>query len=107
MRTIFAAPGDGSDESDSQKAVHRQGRIIAYMLERGLANLFEITLIVRGKRGMMASVKRRILLADHTKFSKVALHKLASLQDFDLVVVDSGIDAARLDELRECSVPSR
>ncbi len=58
-----------------------------------------------GKRAMMAAAKRRILLVDHTKFGRVALHKLAPLGDFDLVVVDSGIDAASLKELKECSVP--
>ena len=53
----------------------------------------------------MASARRRILLADHTEFGKVALHKLAPLRDFDLIVVDSGIDDSQLKELRECSVP--
>jgi DeoR/GlpR family transcriptional regulator of sugar metabolism len=42
---------------------------------------------------------------DHTKFGKVALHQLATLQDFDLVVVDARIDETRVNELRECSVP--
>ncbi len=60
---------------------------------------------MRGKRAMMSSANRRVLLVDHTKFGKVAFHKLASLGDFDLVVVDSGIDEAHLDKLRECSVP--
>ena len=59
---------------------------------------------MRGKRAMMASANRRFLLVDHTKFGKVAFHKLAPLGDFDLVVVDSGIDEAHLDKLRECSV---
>jgi DeoR/GlpR family transcriptional regulator of sugar metabolism len=58
-----------------------------------------------GKRAMMAAAKRRILLVDHTKFGRVALHKLAPLGDFDLLVVDSGIDDASLKELTECSVP--
>ena len=61
--------------------------------------------IMGGKRAMMASAKRRILLVDHTKFGKVALHKLAHLRDFDIVAVDSGIEAARLHELSSCSVP--
>lgn len=60
---------------------------------------------MRGKRAMMDSSDRGVLLMDHTKFGKVAFHKLAHLRDFDLVVVDSGIDKAHLDELRECSVP--
>jgi DeoR/GlpR family transcriptional regulator of sugar metabolism len=57
-----------------------------------------------GKRAMMSSAKHRVLLVDHTKFGKVALHKLAPLQDFDLVVVDSGIEEAQLNQLRECVV---
>jgi DeoR/GlpR family transcriptional regulator of sugar metabolism len=61
--------------------------------------------IVRIKRAMIVSSKRRVLLVDHTKLSKVALHQLASLQDFDLVVVDAAIDEAQINELKECSVP--
>lgn len=58
-----------------------------------------------GKRAMLASAERKVLLVDHTKFGRTALHKLVSLRDFDLVVVDSGIDDSSLEELRECSVP--
>jgi DeoR/GlpR family transcriptional regulator of sugar metabolism len=60
--------------------------------------------IMRGKRAMMASSKRRVLLVDHTKFDKVALHKLAHLRDFDLVVTDTGTDSSELAKLRENSV---
>lgn len=58
-----------------------------------------------GKRAMIESAQRSILLVDHTKFGRAALHKLAPLTDFDLVVVDSGVDEAYLDELRERSIP--
>jgi len=58
-----------------------------------------------GKRAMIESAQRSILLVDHTKFGKVALHKLAPLTDFDRVVVDSGIDEIHLDEMRERSIP--
>ena len=60
--------------------------------------------IMRGKRAMMASSKRRILLVDHTKFDKVALHRLAHLRDFDLVITDTGTDSSELAKLRENSV---
>jgi DeoR/GlpR family transcriptional regulator of sugar metabolism len=60
--------------------------------------------IMRGKRAMMRSAKRRVLLVDHTKFNKVALHRLAHLRDFDLLVTDSGIDDSALEELRENSI---
>jgi DeoR/GlpR family transcriptional regulator of sugar metabolism len=60
--------------------------------------------IMRGKRAMMNSAKRRVLLVDHTKFDKVALHRLAHLRDFDLLVTDSGIDDSALDELQQNSI---
>lgn len=70
----------------------------------GCAALHQEEKIMRDKRAMMDSSKRRILLVDHTKFGKVALHKLAPLSEFDLVVVDSGIGRGYLEELQECSV---
>lgn len=61
--------------------------------------------IMRGKRAMMESSKRRVLLVDHTKFDKVALHKLAHLRDFDLVITDTGTSSSELAKLKETSVP--
>lgn len=61
--------------------------------------------IVKIKRAMLAAATRRMLLIDHGKLGKVALHKLAPLADFDLVVVDAGADEAQLRELREAKVP--
>ena len=49
---------------------------------------------------------RRVLLVDHSKFGRVALHRLAPLSDFDLVVTDDGIDDAGLASLRDAQVRS-
>jgi DeoR/GlpR family transcriptional regulator of sugar metabolism len=53
------------------------------------------------KQAMMANATQNFILLDHTKFGKVALHSLASINEFDLVVVDSGIDKEHLDNLYE------
>lgn len=60
--------------------------------------------IAVAKRAMIAAAARRVLLVDHTKFGRVALHRLAPLTDFDLVITDDGIDAAGLRQLREAGV---
>ena len=57
------------------------------------------------KRAMIAAAARCVLLVDHTKFGRVALHRLAPLTDFDLVMTDAGIDDAGLRQLREADVP--
>ncbi|MEI5100598.1 DeoR/GlpR family DNA-binding transcription regulator [Streptomyces sp. PmtG] len=46
---------------------------------------------VQVKRAMMAAATRRVLLADHTKFTRDGLYALAPLSDFDVVVVDDGV----------------
>lgn len=52
------------------------------------------------KRAMFDAAARRILLADHTKFDKQALHALAPLSDFDTVIVDDATPAEHLLRLR-------
>lgn len=61
--------------------------------------------IIRTKRAMLGSAEYKVLLLDHHKLGKVALHRLARLEEFDLIVVDSGVDKRGLAELRECDVP--
>ncbi|MGW2341616.1 DeoR/GlpR family DNA-binding transcription regulator [Streptomyces sp. NPDC001661] len=56
------------------------------------------------KRALLEAAQRRILLVDHTKFRKRALHRVAPLSDFDLVIVDDRISAAELEALREDGV---
>jgi DeoR/GlpR family transcriptional regulator of sugar metabolism len=41
------------------------------------------------KRAMMDVSEQRILLVDHTKFGRRALHRLSKLNDFDVVIVGS------------------
>jgi DeoR family fructose operon transcriptional repressor len=52
------------------------------------------------KHLMLASARRRILLADHSKVGKVSLCKHADLSDIDLLITDTGLPKAELRALR-------
>lgn len=57
------------------------------------------------KRALMESADRRVLLIDHTKFSKRGLHQLAPLTTFDAVFVDVETEDGDLSSLRAMGVP--
>ena len=57
--------------------------------------------VVSVKRAMLASAARNVLLIDHTKLSRTALHRVAPLNTFDRVIVDDGASAEALRELDE------
>lgn len=52
------------------------------------------------KRAMFAAAQQRILLVDHTKFQRRALHAIVPLADFDVVVVDARTPKALVTRLR-------
>lgn len=56
------------------------------------------------KRSMFEAASRRILLADHTKFDKRALHAMQPLVDFDAVVVDAATSKEHVTALRQSGV---
>ena len=57
--------------------------------------------IVSVKRAMLACAARSVLLIDHTKLGRSALHRVAPLSEFDRVLVDDGADAEALRSLDE------
>lgn len=57
--------------------------------------------IVLVKRAMLRSGGRRILAVDGSKLARVALHRVAPLADFDVIVVDSNAPQELLQRLRD------
>lgn len=45
--------------------------------------------VVRAKRAMIASAARTCLLVNHQRFGRTALHVLADLADFDIIITDA------------------
>lgn len=60
--------------------------------------------MVETKRAMFECSATRILLADHTKFRRRALHSFAGLTAFDVVIVDEDLPDEDLDRLRSKKV---
>ena len=51
------------------------------------------------KRAMIASARRSVLLADHTKVGNDHFARFANVEDLDLIVTDRGLAAGLADEL--------
>ncbi|MEL4504918.1 DeoR/GlpR family DNA-binding transcription regulator [Luteococcus sp. H138] len=45
--------------------------------------------VVSVKKAMLAAASTKVLMLDHTKFKRQALHSFAHLRDFDIIVVDA------------------
>jgi DeoR/GlpR family transcriptional regulator of sugar metabolism len=73
----------------------------------GLVAYNQDELVVTTKRAMMAAATRRVLLADHTKIDRAALHKLGEVTEFDHLVTDDGIAPAALEALRDAGIDVR
>lgn len=61
--------------------------------------------IVAVKRAMMRVATRRYLLVDGSKFGRAALHKVAPLSEFDMVICDDQTSPTHLRELDAAGVP--
>jgi DeoR/GlpR family transcriptional regulator of sugar metabolism len=63
--------------------------------------------VVRVKQAMIAASTKRLLLVDHSKFDKVALHVLDDLTIFDVVLVTDGLSDAHAKRLEQAGVTLR
>jgi DeoR/GlpR family transcriptional regulator of sugar metabolism len=63
--------------------------------------------IVKVKQAMMNSSAEKILLVDHTKFGKVALHHLSPLEKFNQVLIDSRVEKKHLVDLKNAQISYR
>lgn len=57
--------------------------------------------VLKIKRALMGIAETKVLMVDSSKFGVTALHRLAPLDAFDVVVTDSGISGEERDRLTE------
>ncbi|AQP52189.1 DeoR/GlpR family DNA-binding transcription regulator [Tessaracoccus flavescens] len=57
--------------------------------------------VVAVKRAMLDAARTKFLMLDHTKMTRRALHAFATLEEFDLVVVDLQTSAEAVEQLQE------
>ncbi len=57
------------------------------------------------KRAMMESSDHRVLVADHSKLGRRALHTLAPVSAFQALLTDDGADAGALEHVQDHGVP--
>lgn len=63
--------------------------------------------VVRVKRAMMAASSRKILAIDRSKFGRIALHKVADLREFDVVLCTPGMPPETLAALEHAGIEMR
>lgn len=71
---------------------------------KGTSAFVQDSQVVKVKQAMMSVSSQRILLIDHTKFDKVALHLMGDLTDFDKVLVTDGLSTDTIRHLEEAGV---
>lgn len=56
--------------------------------------------MVETKKAMFDAAEMRILLADHTKFERRALHAMCALDEFDAIIVDDGTSPREVEKMK-------
>ncbi|MQA99912.1 MAG: DeoR family transcriptional regulator [Actinobacteria bacterium] len=73
-----------------------------FSIERGLTTPDSTEAAVKG--AMIGSARRAVLLADHTKFGNDNLIRFGSLEDLELLITDTGLDASLVPALEATGV---
>lgn len=89
---IFNAKFNGYFGVVTEQALARLRADLAFISTPALSGLQAFHMdepVVRAKRAMMASAERRVLLVNHRRFGRSALHVLADLAEFDAIITDA------------------
>lgn len=89
---VFSQKFNGFFGIVTEHALARLRADIAFISTPALAGLHAFHMdepVVRAKRAMMAGAERSVLLVNHRRFGRSALHVLADLSEFDAIITDA------------------
>lgn len=96
----------GSPCVESARALHSDIGFYSFAGVRDGGVYHQEQEIVTTKRALLTVTSRRVLLVDHTKLGRTALHRVGELTDFERVVTDADADPAAVRELTDRRVPT-
>ncbi|WP_240544650.1 DeoR/GlpR family DNA-binding transcription regulator [Paracoccus sp. AK26] len=88
----YSAKFNGFFGTVTEDALSRLRADIAFISTPAVAGLRAFHMddaAVRAKRAMIAAADRAVLLVNHARFGRSALHMLADLSDFDAIITDA------------------
>ena len=89
---VFNAKFNGFFGVVTEDALARLRADLAFVSTPAVAGLHAFHMddaAVRAKRAMIASAERSVLLVNHNRFGRSALHELAALSDFHAIITDA------------------
>jgi len=86
------------------RSYHVDVAILSTTTIQGLSLYTPDEAVVRAKQAMMQVARKRILLADATKFQFSALNYVADMMEFDLVLLTGDLPPSKLEQMREAGV---
>lgn len=94
----------GANCEKAIRSYHVDVAILSTTTIQGLSIYTPDEIVVRAKQAMMQVARRRILLADATKFGFSALNYVAEITDFDLVILTGDIPPGKLEAIKASKV---
>jgi DeoR/GlpR family transcriptional regulator of sugar metabolism len=84
----------------SIRSLHVDVALLSTTTVQGLSLFTQDEQVVRAKQAMIEIARKRLLLVDASKFGYSALHHVADLTDFDLVLIAGSVDEAIVARMR-------
>lgn len=104
---VFSAKFNGFFGVVTEDALSRLRADIAFISTPAVSGTLAFHMddnVIRAKRAMIAASSRTCLLVNHHRFDRSALHVLADLSDFNLVITDDEPPAEARESLRRAGI---